>query len=170
MSEYTRYNTFFSDVLSEAARTKVYAGYDSTGPRPTEAARTPTIEWDQTLHVFTSDYGVDAPPPLPNAAIKHDSGKPRIGLFPSEALDGAAAVLTYGATKYPAHNWREAGGLAWSRVYDAAMRHMLAFNRGEDLDPESGLPHIDHALCCMAFLSTYQKTATGTDDRHGAQS
>lgn len=46
------------------------------------------------------------------------------------------------------------------------MRHITAFNDGEDLDPESGQSHLYHAMCCLAFVGTYQATKTGTDDRH----
>ena len=63
-----------------------------------------------------------------------------------------------------AHNWRL--GFDWSRVVSAAYRHLMAFNKGEDLDPESGLPHIDHLACCVMFLSEFQKTAVGNDDRY----
>lgn len=100
-------------------------------------------------------------PPLP--AVKHDAGKPQLDLLPALAVFGVGDVLTYGAKKYAAHNWRK--GLAWSRLTAAALRHLLAFMRGEDIDPESGLPHIDHALCCLMFLSEFQKTGGGTDDR-----
>jgi hypothetical protein len=46
------------------------------------------------------------------------------------------------------------------------LRHVFAFARGEDIDPDSGLPHLDHAACCILFLSSYQKTGTGNDDRY----
>jgi hypothetical protein len=54
----------------------------------------------------------------------------------------------------------------WSRMVGAALRHIHAFNDGEDNDPESGLSHIDHALCCLMFLSNYQVTRTEFDDRY----
>lgn len=96
-------------------------------------------------------------------AVKFDSGKPQLDLLPFRALQGVGEVLTYGAQKYAAHNWRK--GLAWSRLSAAALRHLFAFVRGEDNDPESGLPHLDHAACCILFLSELQKMGTGTDDR-----
>jgi len=95
---------------------------------------------------------------------KDDQAKPRMDLVSSHALLGLGAVLHYGAEKYDAHNWR--GGMEWSRLTGAAMRHLLAFQGGEDIDPESGLPHIDHALCCLMFLSEFQKTGCGTDNRY----
>lgn len=72
-------------------------------------------------------------------------------------------VMAFGAKKYARDNWRK--GMAWSRVIDAAMRHLLAIADGEDLDPETGEPHAAHARCCMAFLIEYQKYGLGEDDR-----
>lgn len=97
-------------------------------------------------------------------AVKHDTEKPRLDLLSSDALVGIAMVLSYGAKKYSAHNWRK--GFDWSRNVGAAMRHISAFNGGEDIDPESGLPHVDMALCELMFLSEFQKTNTGNDDRY----
>lgn len=86
--------------------------------------------------------------------IKHDAGKPPISLVPSQAVTDIAKVLQFGAQKYDAHNWRK--GIQYSRVLDAAFRHLLAFSNHEDTDPESGLPHLAHAGCCIAFLLEYQ--------------
>lgn len=98
-----------------------------------------------------------------DSAVKLDIDKPRLDLLPWHAVEGAARVLTYGAAKYAPHNW--AKGMAWSRLQAAARRHLVAFSKGENVDSESGLPHLDHAVCCLMFLSEYQKTAGGTDDR-----
>lgn len=100
------------------------------------------------------------------AAIKHDTEKPRMDLLSEVAIEGLARVLTFGAKKYAADNWRK--GMEWRRLIGAAMRHLFAYSRGEDLDPESGLPHIDHLACCVMFLSEYQKRKLGTDDRYKA--
>lgn len=97
-------------------------------------------------------------------AVKHDAGKPEMSLIPRESMEGVAAVLSFGKRKYAAHNWR--GGFAWSRLLDAALRHITSFNNGEDLDPESGLSHIDHAACCLAFLQAHIKSGLGKDDRY----
>jgi hypothetical protein len=42
---------------------------------------------------------------------------------------------------------------------------MLAWYSGERLDPESGLPHLYHAACCLMFLARYEQDNLGTDDR-----
>lgn len=98
------------------------------------------------------------------SGTKHDTGKLPIGLIPQESLRGTAAVLGFGAKKYAAHNWR--GGFHWSRLIDAAYRHLGDFNDGIDLDPESALPHIDHLACCVAFLQAHYHSKLGTDDRY----
>ncbi len=98
-------------------------------------------------------------------ATKHDAAKPRHSLLPPHALDAIIAVLEYGAVKYGARNWT--GGMAYSRPWDAAKRHMWAWWKGEDVDPESGLPHLAHAIVSLMFLIDYQATNTEGDDRNG---
>lgn len=97
-------------------------------------------------------------------AVKYDSSKPRMELLSAIALEGTAAVLTYGAAKYSANNWRK--GFAWTRIIGSTMRHLLAFARGEDLDPETGLPHLDHAACNIMFLQEFFRTHKHLDDRY----
>jgi hypothetical protein len=94
---------------------------------------------------------------------KFDSEKPRVDLLDPLALEGLAKVLTFGAKKYAAHNWR--GGISFSRLIGASLRHIFAILRGEDNDPESGLPHVDHLGCCWMFLSNMMKTRPDLDDR-----
>lgn len=97
-------------------------------------------------------------------AVKFDENKLPLHLLSTEALLQTAAVLKFGADKYAAHNWR--GGFAWSRPLAAAMRHILAYNAGEDKDPESGLSHLAHAACCIMFLLEFEKTHPELDDRY----
>lgn len=94
---------------------------------------------------------------------KDDSGKIPLNLLSTEALLRIGEVLQFGAKKYAAHNWRK--GLAYSRVVDAALRHLLSWNAGEDRDPESGLNHLAHAATCLMFLLEYLKTHPELDDR-----
>jgi len=96
-------------------------------------------------------------------AVKYDDEKPRHDLLPGDALDAIARVLTYGANKYAARNWEK--GMNWGRMLGAMMRHTWAFWQGEELDPESGLPHLSHAACCALMLLTYYLRRIGDDDR-----
>lgn len=82
---------------------------------------------------------------------KDDSGKAMMDLIPPHAELMLAKVLTFGAEKYGAWNWSQVDDLE-RRYMAAAMRHINAHRAGELLDQESGLPHLAHAMCCLAFL------------------
>lgn len=103
-------------------------------------------------------------PRPPGGGIKDDAGKPPLGLIPRSAQLREARILAYGEAKYGRHNWRK--GMRWSRLGDAAMRHLLAWMDGEDIDPESGEPHLAHLRCCTGFLIEYAEHGLGTDDRY----
>ena len=96
--------------------------------------------------------------------IKHDQEKVRLELISSKALIELGKVLTYGAKKYDSHNWRE--GICYSRIIGAILRHITAFNDGEDKDPETGLSHIAHAMCECMFLLEFEQTHAELDDRY----
>tara|TARA_B110000971_G_scaffold203782_1_gene224590 strand:+ start:697 stop:1023 length:327 start_codon:yes stop_codon:yes gene_type:complete len=99
--------------------------------------------------------------------MKFDTGKPPINLVPSEAIIAAANVFAFGAQKYGENNWRrDLNDFPVSRHYASIMRHMLAWNSGEDIDPESGLPHLHHAMTQLMILTVCQQEATAdVDDR-----
>jgi hypothetical protein len=75
-----------------------------------------------------------------------------------------AEVMTYGKKKYSAHNWR--GGLSYSRLLAAALRHIFAYLGGESKDPETGLSHLGHASCCLMMLLEFETTRPDLDDRY----
>lgn len=86
-----------------------------------------------------------------------------VGFLDPVALELVGKVAGFGATKYASFNFLK--GYPWSLSYNALFRHFLAFQRGEDIDPESGLPHMAHAAWqAMALLSFWQR-GIGTDDR-----
>lgn len=103
----------------------------------------------------TEEFMQQEPNTTVGTALKFDQGKLPLHLLSTEALNQTAAVLAFGADKYAAHNWRK--GFQWSRPMSAALRHITAFNAGEDVDPESGLSHLAHAMCCIMFLLEFQK-------------
>lgn len=98
------------------------------------------------------------------SGVKYDQEKPDMSLLPSKALVEVARVLTFGSKKYSAHNWRK--GYQWSRLIAAAMRHLTAYNDGEDRDPESGISHLAHAASCLMMLLEWEKTHPEFDDRY----
>ena len=94
---------------------------------------------------------------------KYDFGKARYDLLPPEALHVLVLVYSLGARKYGDRNWER--GMKYSRPYAAAQRHLWAWWRGEDLDPETGLPHLAHAAWNVLALLQYQLKKRGEDDR-----
>lgn len=96
-------------------------------------------------------------------ALKFDAEKLPVDLLPVDALFEVSKVLAFGAKKYEAHNWRK--GFNHTRLYSAALRHIMSSLKGEDLDPESGLDHISHAACCVLFLLEHRLKGLGKDDR-----
>lgn len=99
---------------------------------------------------------------MTEGGMKHDAGKTRMDLLDPHAIEQLALVLTFGAAKYQPQNWRR--GISKSRLLGAALRHLFSYMRGEDLDPESGLSHVAHAMCCCMFLLGLERR-TDLDDR-----
>lgn len=79
--------------------------------------------------------------------------KTPIELIPPRMIEAVAEVLQHGAKKYNRNNWM--AGMSWSTVYGGVQRHLNAFYAGEEIDPESGLPHLSHAACGIMFLLWY---------------
>lgn len=84
------------------------------------------------------------------AGTKHDTGKHQLSLIPIEGLQAAADALAYGAKKYNRNNYK--GGLAHSRLLDAALRHLNQYASGAPVDTESGTSHIGHAIASLSML------------------
>lgn len=97
--------------------------------------------------------------------MKHDDEKNRLDLLSTRWINGVGQVLTYGAKKYAAHNWRK--GIERSRLLGAAFRHLFAYLGGEDRDSETGFLHLYHASCCLMFASELHETRPDLDDRYG---
>lgn len=92
-------------------------------------------------------------------------GKLPLHLWPQSATVLGCLGLLEGREKYGRSNFRESGVQA-SVYYDAMKRHMDAWFEGEDLTPDTGLPHLANVLACAAILVeaiTYGKLI---DDRN----
>lgn len=98
--------------------------------------------------------------------IKHDSNKPRYELIPFEALHEIAKVFTFGANKYGDFNYRK--GLTYNRLLGASLRHISKYIQGIDLDNESNLNHLAHAISNLMMIITFEKENKGEilDDRY----
>lgn len=115
---------------------------------------------------FLKDNHPDSPHKLSDLILegkKFDKEKLRVDLLPPDALEEIAKVLTFGAQKYGDRNWEY--GMKWSRPYGAILRHLWAWWKGEDIDPESGISHLGHAGCNILFLITYHLRKVGMDNR-----
>lgn len=97
-------------------------------------------------------------------AKKFDSEKADLSLCPLPALELMARAFQYGEKKYGRMNYLE-GGMASSRLVAAAMRHILAWETGEDNDAESGVSHLGHALACITMLAHQIAEGTAVDNR-----
>lgn len=85
---------------------------------------------------------------------KADNGKLKLTLVPSEIIRDIAAVRMYGNDKYgDPENWRT---VEPERYRDAMYRHLLAYiDNPFSVDEESGLPHLWHLACNVAFLCEF---------------
>lgn len=90
--------------------------------------------------------------PKEEQSLRFNSGKPQLSyiLDTMPALLDMVAVMEFGANKYERNNWQK--GFPKDKLLDSLLRHVHAFYSGEDIDPESGLPHVGHILCNAAFL------------------
>lgn len=114
-------------------------------------------------------YRADRDPDIPetpviastsiNTGSHLDEGKVRLDLIPSEAIFALGDILTYGCKKYAPRNWE--GGIAYSKIWGSILRHGYKWIRGEQIDPESGFPHLEHMMCNLMFLVTYERRGLG---------
>mgnify|MGYP001568131910 CR=1 FL=1 len=86
---------------------------------------------------------------------KFDGDKPMVDLLDPEWLLEVSQVLTHGAKKYGLYNWQNR--LERRRILAAALRHIIAYWKGEKIDKDSGLQHLAHASCCIMFLAWYER-------------
>ena len=95
-----------------------------------------------------------------DAGAKLDAGKNQLGLVLggfSKALIKVGEVGTSGAIKYSPNGWKSVDN-AEGRYMDALLRHQMAYLSGEELDPESGQPHLAHmAWNSLALLEFYEE-------------
>lgn len=92
------------------------------------------------------------------------SDKLPLHLWPTTATATGSLALLDGMLKYGRSNWRVAGVRA-SIYIDAAIRHIYKYLEGEDFDPDSGVPHLGHALACLAILVDAKAAGKLNDDR-----
>jgi hypothetical protein len=99
----------------------------------------------------------------PDTGGEKGSKLARFDLIPAGPLWTLAEHYGIGAEKYDDGQWRR--GYKWSLSFAAMMRHAWAFWRGEDIDAETGSPHLAavawHAFALLEFSTTHPEK----DDR-----
>lgn len=86
-----------------------------------------------------------------NQTAKTDNGKEDLTLVPTGIIHAIAAIRAFGCRKYKdPDNWKQ---VEIERYRKAAFRHFLAYiENPKKPDSESGLPHLWHLACNIAFL------------------
>lgn len=90
--------------------------------------------------------------------------KPSPQFVPPIAIIEESVVMALGGQKYGPFNWNDSSVDA-STYYSAAMRHLMSWYAGEDVDPESGASHLAHVRACMGILIDAKATGKLIDDR-----
>jgi hypothetical protein len=97
------------------------------------------------------------------SGARYNAGKPDLSLIPISTLADEARVWEYGAKKYARNNWKK--GMDWNVPLACLLRHISAWQNGEENDPESNLPHLAHAMCNLRMLTYYATEYPEGDNR-----
>ena len=100
--------------------------------------------------------------------LKHDGGKPRLDLVPPEIIIAVGTVMTHGAEKYGEASYRSVKPY---RYRAALMRHICKWLKDpHGVDEDSGLPHLWHIACNVAFLLELDKPNAKSAELLGVES
>lgn len=83
--------------------------------------------------------------------LRDNKNKRKWSLVHFESLEPMVEVLEFGAKKYAPKNWMK--GFPLDEILDSMQRHVAALIDGEEIDPESGLPHMGHIQCNAMFYN-----------------
>lgn len=93
-------------------------------------------------------------------ALKNDKtdNKAPLEFLRMDGIEEMCRVFKFGAKKYAKNNYLK--GMESERLTSAALRHILAYQSGEKLDPESGRSHLGHAMACLAMHFSMESVGT----------
>lgn len=120
------------------------------------------------LYAARQPVGGHAPPAGEVRVVEQSTGgakgqkQARFDLIPGDVLWLDALLYGKGAEKYESRNWEN--GYSWSLSFAALMRHAWQFKNGEDVDPETGLPHMIAVRFHAAALVRFSRTCPELDD------
>ena len=87
---------------------------------------------------------------------KFDEDKLRWDLLPLDIMEDVVRVLTLGAKKYGPENWKCVAH-AKRRYIAALLRHLTEYEKGYNIDDESGVSHLAHVITNGIFLLYFEK-------------
>lgn len=139
-------STLDANLLKEMISCDYFAALSA----PDQTAKLDADKLAETAETVTRQF-FDELSKMPDQTAKQDAGKLQITLTPTQIIRDIAEVRMYGNKKYgSSDNWKNVEPV---RYRDALMRHLLAYiDDPESVDAESGLPHLWHAACNIAFL------------------
>lgn len=111
--------------------------------------------------------------PVANQTLNADGNRYNVGkipwhLLPWDAVEEVVRVIQFGAKKYSPRGWEDKP-LSYVETAASMTRHTVAWLRGQDRDPETGLHHMAHAACNALFLVAYAlRGEKSKDDRQRA--
>ena len=114
----------------------------------------------QEPYVMVSQVTEKLSNPKDSVGIK----KVPLSTIPTQVIAEVGLAMLEGARKYGRSNYRVVG-IKSSVYYDAAMRHLMAYWEGEDIDPDSGLSHITKAIATLFVMRDAMLNGKCDDDR-----
>ena len=115
-------------------------------------------EWEDDEILYMSGYPDD------NPKTAYGEAKTKLSDTPTVGIQKMGRVFTGGAAKYGRFNWRD-HTVSATVYYDAGLRHFMAWFNGEDIDPESGEPHLAHVMACCNILLDAEAHGKLNDNR-----
>ena len=100
-------------------------------------------------------------------AVKFDQAKADLSIVPLSGIEAVARGFMFGAGKYGSDNYRS--GMESHRLIAACLRHIFAWQQGENNDSESNLSHLSHAAVNLFILLETERLGTLQDTRTGGK-
>lgn len=98
----------------------------------------------------------------PREGMKNDflDDKPRWDLLPLPEIEDLVKVYTAGAKKYAPNNWQKLDN-GYQRYKAALFRHLLAYEKGERIDPDTKCMHLAQVVWNAVAMLWFDKNGKG---------